>query len=189
ALIRPQTVVTNERGVYSFIALSPGTYQLRFELQGFAPVERFEIPVRVAVVTTVDQTMKVAALAETVTVTGQSPAVDVKSTSKGTNFDTELLANIPQSREIWSTVQQVPGATMSKFNIGGAESAQQSSMQVHGSAPGQQEYAINGLKLNWPGGNGGATAFYFDYESFGEVNIMTNGAPAEVATGGVYMNI
>src|SRR5262249_16519847 len=50
ALIRPQTIVTNERGVYSFIALSPGAYRLRFELQGFAPVERFEIPVRVAVV-------------------------------------------------------------------------------------------------------------------------------------------
>lgn len=189
ALIRPQTVVTNERGVYSFIALPPGMYQLRFELQGFAPVERSAIPVRVAVVTTVDQTMKVATVSETITVTGESPAVDVRSTSRGTTFDGELLANIPQAREIWSTVEQVPGATLSKFNVGGAESAQQSGMQVHGSAPGQQEYAINGLKLNWPGGNGGATAFYFDYDSFGEVNIMTNGAPAEVATGGVYMNI
>src|SRR5262249_61402769 len=104
ALIRPQTVVTNERGVYSFIALSPGTYQLRFELQGFAPVERFEIPVRVAVVTTVDQTMKVAALAETVTVTGQSPAVDVKSTSKGANFDTEPLPNHPQQHDTRSQI-------------------------------------------------------------------------------------
>ncbi len=189
ALIRQQTTATNERGVYSFIALPPGIYQVRFELQGFAPVERSDIPVRVAVVTTVDQTLKVATVSESVTVMGQSPAIDVKSTSRGTNFDSELLRNIPQAREIWSTVEQVPGATMSKFNVGGAESAQQSGMQVHGSAPGQQEYAINGLKLNWPGGNGGATAFYFDYDSFGEVNIMTNGAPAEVGTGGVYMNI
>jgi Carboxypeptidase regulatory-like domain len=189
ALIRPQTAVTNDRGIYSFIALPPGTYLLRFELQGFAPVDRSDIAVRVAVVTSVNQAMKVASLSETITVSGQSPAVDTRSTSKGTNFDSELLENIPQAREIWSTVEQVPGATMSKFNVGGAESAQQSGMQVHGSAPGQQEYAINGLKLNWPGGNGGATAFYFDYESFGEVNIMTNGAAAEVATGGVYMNI
>ena len=189
ALIRPQTAVTNERGAFSFIALPPGIYRVKFELQGFAPIDRSDIPVRVAVVTTVDQTMKVASVTESVIVTGESPAVDVKSTSKGTNFDSELLKNIPQAREIWSTVEQVPGATMNKFNVGGAESAQQSSMQVHGSAPGQQEYAINGLKLNWPGGNGGATAFYFDYDSFGEVNIMTNGAPAEVGTGGVYMNI
>ncbi|OLC45895.1 MAG: hypothetical protein AUH43_15095 [Acidobacteria bacterium 13_1_40CM_65_14] len=189
ALIRPQTAVSNERGVFSFIALPPGIYGVKFELQGFAPIERSDIPVRISVVTTVDQTMKVASVTESVIVTGESPAVDVKSTSKGTNFDSELLKNIPQAREIWSTVEQVPGATMSKFNVGGAESAQQSGMQVHGSAPGQQEYAINGLKLNWPGGNGGATAFYFDYDSFGEVNIMTNGAPAEVGTGGVYMNI
>src|SRR5262245_30073736 len=58
ALIRHQTLVTNERGIYSFIALPPGTYHLRFELQGFAPVDRSEIPVRVAVVTTVDQALK-----------------------------------------------------------------------------------------------------------------------------------
>lgn len=189
ALIRPQTSVTNERGAYTFIALPPGSYRVKFELSGFAPAERTGILVGVAVVMTVDQTLKLAALAETVTVSAESPTIDVKSTSKGTNFDSSLLASIPQAREIWSTVEQVPGATMSKFNVGGAESAQQSSMQVHGSAPGQQEYAINGLKLNWPGGNGGATAFYFDHDSFDEINILTNGAPAEVATGGVYMNM
>ena len=189
ALIRPQTTTTNERGIYGFIALPPGTYALKFELQGFAALERNDIPVRVAGVSTVNQQLNVATVTENVTVTGDSPAVDTKSTVKGTNFDTEMLENIPQAREIWSTVEQVPGATMSKFNVGGAESAQQSAMQVHGSVAGQQEYAINGLKLNWPGGNGGATAFYFDHDSFAEINIMTNGAPAEVATGGVYMNM
>ena len=189
ALIRPRTTVTSEGGSYTFVALPPGAYQVKFELQGFNAVERTGITVAVAIVTTVNQTLKVATISETVTVTGRSPAIDVKSTSKGTNFDSALLASIPQAREIWSTVEQVPGSTMSKFNVGGAESAQQSAMQIHGSAPGQQEYAINGLKLNWPGGNGGATAFYFDHESFDEINVLTNGAPAEVGTGGVYMNM
>jgi hypothetical protein len=189
ALLRAQTDTTNERGAYSFISLPPGVYRVVFSLPGFAATERSGIRVNVAVVTTVDQTLRLATVTETVTVTGESPIVDTKSASKGTNFDTELLTNIPQAREIWSTVEQVPGATMSKFNVGGAESAQQSSMQIHGSAAGQQEYAINGLKLNWPGGNGGATAFYFDHDSFAEINIMTNGAPAEVGTGGVYMNM
>jgi len=189
ALIRPQSTATNEQGTYSFIALPPGVYTVRFELDGFQPVERAGIRVNVAVVTSVDQALTVASVTEAVTVSGQSPAVDVKSTSKGTNFDADLLANIPQAREIWSTVEQVPGATMSTFNVGGTASAQQSVMQVHGSAAGQQEYAINGLKLNWPGGNGGATAFYFDHDSMAEINVMTNGAPAEVGTGGVYMNM
>jgi uncharacterized protein (DUF2141 family) len=188
ALITPQNAVTNERGAYTFIALPPGRYAVKFELQGFSTVDRSDIPVNIAVVTTVNQMLQVAQLSETITVTGESPAVDTKSTSKGTNFGRDLLESIPQAREIWSTVEQVPGSTMSKFNVGGSESAQQSSAQIHGSAPGQQEYAINGLKLNWPGGNGGATAFYFDFESFGEVNVLTNGAPAEVGTGGVYMN-
>ena len=189
ALIRQQTTVTNEGGSYTFVALPPGGYQVKFDLSGFAPVERTRINVSVAVVTTVNQTMRVATVTESVTVTGEASTIDVKSTSKGTNFDSSLLESIPQAREIWSTVEQVPGSTLSKFNVGGAESAQQSSMQIHGSAPGQQEYAINGLKLNWPGGNGGATAFYFDHDSFDEINVLTNGAPAEVATGGVYMNM
>jgi len=108
AIIRPQTLVTNDRGVYSFIALPPGTYSVKFDLQGFASVERRDIRVNVAVVSTVDQVMKVAAVTETVQVTGESPAVDIKSTSKGTNFDSSLLTSIPQAREIWSTVEQVP---------------------------------------------------------------------------------
>jgi hypothetical protein len=188
AIIRTQSTMTNERGGYSFIALPPGVYTLRFDLAGFASLARQDIRVNVAVVTTVDQIMKVAAVSETVQVVGQSPSVDVKSTSKGTNFDSSLLTAIPQAREIWSTVEQVPGSTEGGFNVGGAGSAQQTSMAVHGSVAGQQEYAVNGLKLNWPGGNGGATAFYFDQDSFAEINVMTNGAPAEVGTGGVYMN-
>ncbi len=188
AIIRPQSAVSNERGGYSFIALPPGIYTLKFDLTGFASLARRDIRVNVAVVTTVDQVMKVAAVSETVQVVGQTPSVDVKSTSKGTNFDSSLLTAIPQAREIWSTVEQVPGATEGGFNVGGAGSAQQTAMAVHGSMAGQQEYAVNGLKLNWPGGNGGATAFYFDQDSFAEINVMTNGAPAEVGTGGVYMN-
>lgn len=189
ALIVPQTTVTNDRGVYSFVSLRPGTYTVTFSMPGFADVTRQGIIVNVAVTTTVNIAMTLASVTESITVTGESPMVDTKSTIKATNFDEQLLENIPQAREIWSTVEQVPGATMSKFNVGGSESAQQSGMQIHGSVPGQQEYAIEGLKLNWPGGNGGATAFYFDHDSFAEINIMTNGANAEVGTSGVYMNM
>lgn len=189
ALILPQTTVTNANGVYQFINLQPGDYTMVFDMPGFGTVTRTGIVVNVARVTSVDQVLVLASVQESVTVTAESPAVDTKSNTLGTNFDISLLENIPQAREIWSTVEQVPGATMSKFNVGGAESAQQSSMMIHGSAVGQQEYAIEGLKLNWPGGNGGATAFYFDHDSYAEINIMTNGAPAEVGTGGVYMNM
>src|SRR5262245_4286353 len=85
ALICQQTVVTNERGVYTFIALPPGVYALRFELQGFAPVDRFDVPSRVAVVTTVDQMMKVATVTETITVSGERTAMTSKRTRHGQN--------------------------------------------------------------------------------------------------------
>lgn len=58
ALITPQTAVTNERGVYSFIALPPGRYAVHFELQGFSTVNRSDIPVNIAVVTSINQTLR-----------------------------------------------------------------------------------------------------------------------------------
>ena len=189
ALIVPQSTTTNLNGLYRFINLQPGEYTVIFEMAGFGTVTRAGVIVNVASVTSIDQLFQLGTVQETITVTAESPAVDTKTVSTSTNFDLSLLENIPQAREIWSTVEQVPGATLSKFNVGGSESAQQSRMQIHGSMRGQQEYAIEGLKLNWPGGDGGATAFYFDHDSYAEINIMTNGASAEVGTSGVYMNM
>src|SRR5919199_524307 len=60
ALIRPRSTVSNEGGSYTFVALPPGTYQVKFELQGFNAVERAGITVAVATVTTVNQMLKVA---------------------------------------------------------------------------------------------------------------------------------
>lgn len=71
---------------------------MRFELTGFAPVERGGIRVSVNVVTTIDQRLGLAAVSETLTVSGFAPAVDTKSTSRGTNFDDTLLQTIPQAR-------------------------------------------------------------------------------------------
>lgn len=189
ALIRPQTAVTDERGIYTIIALPPGTYTLTFELQGFQPIEQDSIRVSIAAMATVDAVMRIAGVSESITVSGAAPTVDVKTTNVAVTFDKELLQNIPQANEIWSTVEAAPGATVGRYNVGGSQSAQQTGMQIHGSAPGQTEYANGGLKLNWPGGAGGSVAMYFNHDSLEEVNLMTNGAPAEVGTGGVYMNM
>lgn len=183
-----RTMITNESGNYRFIALPPGTYDISFSLEGFRPAERKSITITANFTATVDAQMRTETLVEEVTVTAAAYVVDTKSTILATNIDKNLLERIPSGRDIWSVVEQAPGIVPDRFNIGGTESAQQSSLSVHG-ATGQQQFSVNGLTLNWPGSNGAWTSFYFDHDSFEEVQIQTGGASAEVSVGGVYMNL
>jgi hypothetical protein len=75
----PQTRVTDTSGTYRFDRLVPGDYEIKFELQGFRTVEQANIRVNAAFVATINARMEVGTLAESITVTGESPTVDTKS--------------------------------------------------------------------------------------------------------------
>jgi hypothetical protein len=180
--------VTSAIGAYKFIALPPGSYDLKFELSGFRTVSREGIRITANFVAKVDMALSMQALAETVTVSGEAPTVDSKSTLIATSLDKGLLDNIPTGRDIWVLTEQVAGTVPDRYNVGGTESAQQTTLAVHG-AYAQQDYSVNGLSMNWPGGAGNYTMFYFDYDSFEEVQVETAGAPAEISVGGLYMNM
>lgn len=185
-----KSTVTSELGNYKFIVLPPGTYDLKFELSGFQTISREGIKIAANFVAKVDITMSMQALTETLTVSGEAPAVDSRSNLIATSLDKGLLDNIPTGRDIWVLTEQVAGTVPDRYNIGGTESAQQTTLSVHGTAGGgQQDYSINGLSMNWPGATGQYTMFYFDYDSFEEVQIETAGAPAEISVGGLYMNM
>jgi hypothetical protein len=79
AVMGTQTAITNEHGLYRFPALNSGTCMVKFELAGFAPLLREGIVVPVRQTITVDVSLKLASLQETVTVTGASPVVDVEN--------------------------------------------------------------------------------------------------------------
>src|SRR6185436_11264704 len=112
ALIQPQTTTTGADGSYRFPALPSGTYTLSYELNGFRTVKREGIRVNLNTTLTVDQTLEVAALHEALTITGESPTVDVKTTSIGTSFTKELLTDIPNARDVWAAMAQAPGFQM-----------------------------------------------------------------------------
>ena len=81
ALIGQQVAVTLTDGSYRFRALRPGSYNLLFELAGFEKLNREGIIVEGNRTFTVDIALGLASVAETVTVTGESPIVDTKTTS------------------------------------------------------------------------------------------------------------
>lgn len=90
-----RTVVTDERGWYRAAALPPGTYEVRVELQGFVTQVRSGLTLTVGQEATVDITLKMAVIEETVTVVGEAPLVAITSSTLGTTVTRDQLDSLP----------------------------------------------------------------------------------------------
>ncbi len=189
ALMAERKATTGADGSYLFDSLPPGTYQLTVTADGYKTSVQSKIVLTAGFTATISPTLVLGATAQTVQVTEQGPVVDTVDNESATTFDEQLLQGVPSGRDIFSTVAEAPGVASSDFDIGGSQSFQQNTMEVHGSLPGDQVYSFNGLRLNWPGATGGYTSFYVDDDAFSELQVITDSAPAEVAVGGVYMNL
>ena len=120
AIIGAQTAVTNERGEYRLPNLAPGTYTLAAELAGFAGFRREGILIRTGSTFQVDVTMGLSTLQETVTVTGDSPMIEVDKASNVLNIDGEFQRLMPiQARRNYSDfLELTPGVISRGFDDG-----------------------------------------------------------------------
>jgi len=186
-LITPKTAITDAQGGYTFPALTPGTYAVTFELGGFRKFSRTAVDVSIGRTLTLDATMEVGAVTENVTVEG-TPNVDVSKTNLATNLDTSQLQGVPTARDVWSLLQNMaPQVVLDREDVGGSEGGLQAVFATHGSTWHQNTYALNGVNVTDPSATG-ASGFYFDYDSFQDVQISTAQHPADVGTPGVYFN-
>src|SRR5215510_7009221 len=184
-----QTQVTDATGTYRFDRLSPGSYTVKFELQGFRGITREGILISAAFVATVSVKLEVGSVSESITVTGESPTVDTKSNVQQTVMTQEILEGVPTGRDPWSLAKLIPGVQVGTYDVGGTQSMQQSSLTAHGSSDSDKSFNIDGATVNWPGGAGGSTMLYYDQGMFEEVNYQTAAIPAEVAAGGIFINM
>src|SRR5215467_6443656 len=95
ALLAPRSVQSDTNGIYRIVELPPGTYNLTFSLSGFTRVVREGIQVQGTMVLTIPIDMKIGAVAETITVTGETPVVDVQSVKQETVIKGDTLVNLP----------------------------------------------------------------------------------------------
>jgi hypothetical protein len=107
----PVTSVTDTSGYYRLLNLPPGTYVVTAELSGFAAYRREGVVMRAGTTFSVDIEMKVGTLAETITVSGESPMLEVGRPTSVMNIDGDLLRAAPvTSRRLFSDVLDVaPG--------------------------------------------------------------------------------
>jgi hypothetical protein len=180
AVIGEQVTGTVVDGTYRFRALRPGTYSVRFELAGFKTLNREGIIVEGTRTVTVNVTLEVATVAETVTVTGESPVVDVRSTTLSNEFNTAELQDVPSATDVWAVLGQTAGVRMRGFDVGGSHKSQQSGYESFG-VRGQNRVLADGVDST-EGTSG--TGFYYDYYSVEEFTTSAAGADVEMSTPG-----
>ena len=90
-----RSTVTNERGEYAFANVEPGNYGVKAVLQGYKTIDRGGIRIGTQQFLTLDLTLEVGAITESVTVTGQSPLIETANASQGTVLDSAALQTLP----------------------------------------------------------------------------------------------
>src|SRR3954451_18303482 len=183
------TGVTDAAGTYRFPSLVPGTYEVRLELSGFQSIVRQGIAVLVGQTTPIEQSLKVATLAETVTVSGQSPTVDTTSANVNVNLSEQLIQGTPGGRDIWGLLEaKVPGLVMSRPDVGGTSGGLQGTFSARGTASAQNTSFLNGVNVGDPAAIG-AAGFYYDFDAFDDIQVSTGAHDITVPTSGVFLNM
>lgn len=186
-LLQPQSAVTTETGAYRFAELPIGTYTVTCELAGFQTVVQEGVIVAAGATVTLNTQLAVSAVVETITVTGESPIVDVRQTGLPESFNRNRLENIPSARDPWVILEQTPGMVMDRENVGGNESGQQSNFVNRGTDFAQNTWNYDGVNIT-DNAAAGATPMYFDFGAFDEINITTGGQDPSAQTAGTQIN-
>lgn len=186
ALQGARTAVTGPDGTYLFQQVPPGTYRANFELAGFETVMREGVSVGLGLTATINVSMKLGSLSETLTVTGASPVVDVTATKTTTIFDSATIAAVPNSRDIWALLAVTPSVQMQRIDVGGSTAASQTGYSSYDTQSNQHRPLIEGLVMTE--GTSGAGMFY-DQGAIDQAAITTAGMPAEMPTPGIFTQI
>jgi TonB-dependent Receptor Plug Domain len=132
--------------------------------------------------------LKIASVAETITVSGESPVIDTKATGTATNFTSDELTKIPTSRDPFALMRSVPGVLVDRVNIGGNETGQQSNFASKGTRPQDAVWTMDGINITDMAATG-ASPSYYNYDNFEEIQVSTAGQDIKQPTGGMGLNL
>lgn len=186
-----RSVVTDGTGQYRIENLRPGPYAVTFTLPGFVTGKREGIELSGSFVATVNVELPVGALEETITVSGQTPVVDVQSATRQRVLDRAILDAIPAGRNEYNVAVLVPAVTLSGGqDVGGAGgTGSVLSLNVHGSKNSDAGLTMNGVTMSTLGGPGSLQILKMNPLATQEIAIDTAAASAEQAGGGVRLNL
>jgi hypothetical protein len=183
-----RVAVSDGNGQFRIIDLRPGTYSVTFTLAGFNTIRREGLELTGTFVSTVNVELRVGDLQETVTVTGESPIVDVQSARRQQVVDRNALTAIPSARTFHNIAALVPGITVSgSQDVGGVVGPSVVTFQAYGGRSGEGRLQVDGVGV---GGNTAGSSYYVaDITNAQEVSITTSGGMGEAEVGGPVINI
>jgi len=179
---------TDANGAYKIDNIRPGVYVLTFSLPGFSTVKKEGIELQSNFTATINAEMKVGAVEETVTVSGESPVVDVQSNSKAQILPRDILDAVPTAHTIQGVGQLVVGVTLTAPDVGGSQAMQQTYFTVHGLGAAQTSLMMDGMIINGLQGDG-AIQTYTNDAGNQEMVYQTGGGTVDSPTGGVKINM
>jgi hypothetical protein len=181
------TAVTSEEGNFRFLKLSPGNYELKFELEGFKTVIRKGIRLFIGKNVTLTVPMETTTIQEEVVVTAKAGVVDTRKTTVGMNISKEMIQSLPTARNPFTVLSLAPGMMMDRVDIGGAESGQQSSFTSGGSASADTVWNVDGANITDNSAIGAAPS-YLNMNAYEEMQITVGANDIGAQTGGVQLN-
>ena len=180
------TTVTDAQGEYRLTPLPIGVYTVVYELPGFQNLRRENVRLTVGFVAKLDQVLNLGAVAETITVSGASPLVDVTNTSTRTELTSDQLEILPTSRDgVKAFMGQVPGIR-SNLEVGTSSLTDGVVYRVYGQL-GESWNMLEGVLASSPDSNGGGGS-HFDFNSIEGTRVQTIGSNAEVPRRGILID-
>jgi len=177
-----RTTVSGTDGAFRFLNMDYGDYRVSASLQGFGTSAR-SVTIVTGANTTVGISLAVGGKTETVEVVGETPLIDPTKRGTGATITTEQLRDVPNSRDPWGIMRNVPGALIDRVNIAGNENGQQANVAGKGSTAGDRVWTLDGLVITDMSATGSSPS-YFDFDAFQEINVSTGGSDLTQQTGG-----
>ena len=168
-LIGKVTATTGENGVYRLLALTPGEYRIVYSLPGFKPVNRERVYVGIEQTINLNIIMAPGTLEEEVTVIGQSPIIDIKSTLRGMTLTREVFDLLPKGRNFDTLVSAVPGVYDDTDLLAG--------ISVDGASGAENMFFVDGMDTTAL--NNGASGQDISFDFADEVQFKASGYAAE----------
>jgi hypothetical protein len=181
--------VTNEAGQYRIVDLRPGTYTVSFKLPGFNTVVRENIELETNFTAPINIEMRIGSLEETLTVTGESPVVDVQTSHRREVVSQELIESLPTGRNFQLLAGTVPAVSTGVFDVGGSSAMWTGgSLLTHGSQTRDSRTLIDGMVADAMFGGGQCACIYDNEAQTQEIAVQVSGGSAENQTSGVLVN-
>jgi hypothetical protein len=187
---KARSAVTDSTGQYRIVDLRPGTYSVTFTLPGFSVARRDGVELTGAFVASIDAELRVGAVEETITVTGETPVVDVQSVRRDVTVSNDVLTAIPTARSWAATALLIPsistgGGTPMDIQV----TPQQNLFGGAGGRSNEGRVLLDGLSVGASRGGAGVSTYIADIGNAEEVSLTSAGGMGEAAVGGPLISI